>query len=296
MIFYLVLACCAVRRRLLHRPRARRRPWSTAKISKLHSLPGYHGMFLALFAAGPAAARAGRSGRIVDARHRDLDHQVAASPTELVRPAAIPQVEAFVRDARAIAFGGLVGFTDADQGGRRGRLQLGPHDQPRDHLASSAPRLPQPASSMAYARIAPAYRARHVVERIVTVFLIVCSVVAILTTVGIVLSLIFESLRFFQQVPFFKFLFGLHWSPQSAFTGAGTEAGAVNAGHLRRGPAVCRHAADHLHRHARRRADRPHVGDLPFGLCVEAAFARWSSRCWKSSPASRPSSTASSPR
>ena len=51
---------------------------------------------------------------------------------------------------------------------------------------------------------------------------------AILTTIGIVLSLIFESLRFFEQVPFYKFLFGTHWSPQSAFTGAGTEAGAVN--------------------------------------------------------------------
>ena len=43
-------------------------------------------------------------------------------------------------------------------------------------------------------------------------FLIACSVVAILTTIGIVLSLIFESLRFFQQVPFYKFLFGTHWS------------------------------------------------------------------------------------
>jgi phosphate transport system permease protein len=67
-----------------------------------------------------------------------------------------------------------------------------------------------------------------VVERVLRAFLIACSVVAILTTIGIVLSLIFESLRFFQQVPFYKFLFGTHWSPQSAFTGAGTEAGDVN--------------------------------------------------------------------
>ena len=56
--------------------------------------------------------------------------------------------------------------------------------------------------------------------------LIACSVVAILTTIGIVLSLIFESLRFFQKVPFFDFLFGTHWSPQSAFEGAGGEASA----------------------------------------------------------------------
>jgi phosphate transport system permease protein len=40
--------------------------------------------------------------------------------------------------------------------------------------------------------------------------------VAILTTLGIVLSVLFESLRFFQSVPFFDFLFGLQWSPQTA--------------------------------------------------------------------------------
>ena len=67
-------------------------------------------------------------------------------------------------------------------------------------------------------------RTRQFVERFVMGVLIACSVVAILTTVGIVLSLIFESLRFFQKVPFFDFLFGTHWSPQSAFEGAGAEA------------------------------------------------------------------------
>jgi phosphate transport system permease protein len=40
--------------------------------------------------------------------------------------------------------------------------------------------------------------------------------VAILTTVGIILSLLFESLRFFSAVPFHEFLFGLDWSPQTA--------------------------------------------------------------------------------
>ena len=43
-----------------------------------------------------------------------------------------------------------------------------------------------------------------------------CSTVAILTTLGIVLSVLFESLRFFQSIPFFDFLFGLQWSPQTA--------------------------------------------------------------------------------
>jgi phosphate transport system permease protein len=69
-------------------------------------------------------------------------------------------------------------------------------------------------------------RSRQFVERFVMLILIACSVVAILTTIGIVLSLLFESLRFFQRVPFFAFLFGTHWSPQSAFVGAGAEASA----------------------------------------------------------------------
>ena len=43
-----------------------------------------------------------------------------------------------------------------------------------------------------------------------------CSAIAILTTIGIVLSLIFEAFRFFQQISVIDFLFGLHWSPQTA--------------------------------------------------------------------------------
>ena len=69
------------------------------------------------------------------------------------------------------------------------------------------------------------YRARWRVERILKVILMVCSIVAIFTTIGIVLSLIFESLRFFGRVPFTNFIFGLHWSPQSAYEGIGSEVG-----------------------------------------------------------------------
>ena len=46
--------------------------------------------------------------------------------------------------------------------------------------------------------------------------LIACSLVAVLTTVGIVASLAFEAFRFFQKVPISEFLFGLDWSPQTA--------------------------------------------------------------------------------
>ncbi len=65
-------------------------------------------------------------------------------------------------------------------------------------------------------RIFPALRARNSVERTAVIVLIACSTISVVTTVGIVLSLLFESLRFFAQVPVHEFLFGLQWSPQTA--------------------------------------------------------------------------------
>lgn len=46
--------------------------------------------------------------------------------------------------------------------------------------------------------------------------LIAASSVAVLTTVGIILSLVVESFQFFQMIPFTDFVFGIHWSPQIA--------------------------------------------------------------------------------
>ena len=46
--------------------------------------------------------------------------------------------------------------------------------------------------------------------------MIIAATIAIVTTVGIVLSLLFETIRFFDRVPFFDFIFGLDWRPQTA--------------------------------------------------------------------------------
>ena len=53
-------------------------------------------------------------------------------------------------------------------------------------------------------------------ELAIKVLLIASSLVAILTTVGIVASLLLESLKFFSEIPFTDFMFGLQWSPQTA--------------------------------------------------------------------------------
>lgn len=64
--------------------------------------------------------------------------------------------------------------------------------------------------------VTPKRRAQKAVEAVIKGILIASSTVAILTTVGIVASLLFESLRFFGEVPLTDFLFGLEWSPQTA--------------------------------------------------------------------------------
>ena len=82
----------------------------------------------------------------------------------------------------------------------------------------------------AYRRIALRFPARRHIEKIAIWFMIAASVIAILATLGIILSLIFETLRFFGKVPISEFLFGLHWSPQIAIReGQAGGAGAFGA-------------------------------------------------------------------
>ena len=62
-------------------------------------------------------------------------------------------------------------------------------------------------------KLQPSFRAQQSIENYVKYFLFFCSSVAVLTTVGIVFSLLFESLRFFSDVSVFEFLFGTKWYP-----------------------------------------------------------------------------------
>ena len=60
-------------------------------------------------------------------------------------------------------------------------------------------------------------KARDDVEVILKGLLFVSSLIAILTTLGIILSLLFESIKFFSVINIFDYLFGTNWSPQRAF-------------------------------------------------------------------------------
>jgi phosphate transport system permease protein len=72
------------------------------------------------------------------------------------------------------------------------------------------------AGFLSIKQIQPNFRARNQVERTCTYMLVACATVAIFTTVGILLTVMLESIRFFQKVPITEFLFGLKWSPQIA--------------------------------------------------------------------------------
>jgi phosphate transport system permease protein len=193
--------------------------------SALHSLPNYHGFFAAILATAPAlvvltlwaliAPRVYNS--IVTSRFADM----LAGFSDFYR--AI-----FIRDARALAHNVLFGAPTPEKEAAAalyrsvwatGDVLLG--------LLLLA--LVLGGLALAWRSITVRRRTRQFVERFVMALLVASSLLAILITVGIVLSLIFESIRFFEKVPVLSFLFGTHWSPQSAFSGAGAEAGAANA-------------------------------------------------------------------
>lgn len=68
-------------------------------------------------------------------------------------------------------------------------------------------------------------RARNKVEKMVLCGLIIASIVAILTTVGIIFSMLFQTISFFNSVPLSNFFLGTVWDPRFASAGSGGEVG-----------------------------------------------------------------------
>jgi phosphate transport system permease protein len=178
----------------------------------LHSRPTYHGAYLAMITVLPALAVL-----IVWSilSPMVLDNLVLGQYRDHVAALTSPEVQAFIRDSRALAFGYPGGFPDEFKEAAAADYQSY-YQVNYIILAIILCGVLFLGFSYAHRQITPQKRTRHVVERITMFMLIGCSVIAILTTIGIVLSLVFESLRFFQQVPITEFLFGIQWSPQTA--------------------------------------------------------------------------------
>ncbi|MBT2571606.1 phosphate ABC transporter permease subunit PstC [Planococcus sp. ISL-110] len=58
-------------------------------------------------------------------------------------------------------------------------------------------------------------RNKKVIEKIIPIILFLIASVSVLTSIGIVLTLIFETITFFTRVPFFDFITGTTWLPFS---------------------------------------------------------------------------------
>jgi phosphate transport system permease protein len=79
--------------------------------------------------------------------------------------------------------------------------------------------------AFAWVKDNPHFRARNTVETVMRYVLMAASSVAVLTTVGIVASVLFESIAFFKSVPVFDFLFGTVWDPRFAAAGNSGQSG-----------------------------------------------------------------------
>jgi phosphate transport system permease protein len=179
----------------------------------LHSLPGYYGTYVAICCGLPAllvvAIWLAVGPQIVDAM---LVARLPASASEL----SPGELGLLLNDIRNVATGNIASRTpDAET-----LAAAETYNNLRDisFAAMFVVALCVAGGGLYLGRraVSPQLRARNRVERVVRWLLIAASLIAILTTIGIVLSLLFESIRFFGKVSPFEFLFGLQWSPQTA--------------------------------------------------------------------------------
>lgn len=178
---------------------------------KLHSRPGYHGAYVAFWAGMPSLVLVLLwllfQGPALDALI------LRTLPDAVLEGLGAGQRDLLLSEIKSVAAGFLFA-------------------EPAPHVAAAAERLAAWTSIARWAmvtaavclllagavvarsRIAVAFRARQGVERALDGVMIFCSLVAILTTLGIVSSLLFESFKFFERVAVTDFLFGLSWEPQ----------------------------------------------------------------------------------
>ncbi len=178
-----------------------------------HSMPSYHGWYVALWCALPSLvvllAWVIFEERILEALLISyLGPEIASQPANMLG--------LLLNDIRNLAAGDALS-RDVDPALTAAAERYGAlRTTARAAMLGGSLALGVAGLAWSWYRVAPAFRARHGVERVVKGALIVASFVAVVTTVGIILSVLFESIRFFSIVPVGDFLFGLEWSPQTA--------------------------------------------------------------------------------
>ncbi|WP_058556757.1 phosphate ABC transporter permease subunit PstC [Thiohalocapsa sp. ML1] len=213
LLFFIVLAAMALAY-YIGRQRAIGVVGGVSQINRLHSLPSYYGYYAALLVGLPAMLLlllwVGLQGQILTAL------TLAELPPEVTADLSEGQLSLLTSDIRNLASGNLMGRdpSPAVEAAAARFQQL----QQIATLSLWALTGAVVLAGMAWAwqHTKPSFRARNRVESILMLVMILFSLIAILTTLGIVLSVLFESIRFFQMVPWTEFLFGTRWSPQIA--------------------------------------------------------------------------------
>jgi len=190
--------------------RARAIRFRSATTRRFSSLPQHHGWYVAMWTLLPALVFLAVWHSVAPALVTDA---VLATPPAAALPPPGLDRAAILSEARNLANGDAWGaFHPLSE-------RLAPayaSAQSRyDWIATTiALLLAFSGGAVAFLRVRPGFSARSQVERVVMGLLLFASLIAILTTIGIVASLLVESARFFRIVPITQFLFGTHWSPQ----------------------------------------------------------------------------------
>lgn len=191
--------------------RGRRKAFASAGTQKLDSRPRYYGLLIALWCFVPAfvifAAWQFFDGQIVTML---LKHSL---PTEIQSRDA-GQLSLFMNDVKNyLALGGST-TNPTIVSAATYYLKLNAISNLALTVVCLCAALA--GGTLAYRRINAKLRARHLVENFIKALLILCALVAVFTTIGIVVSVLYESLRFFGMVSPMEFFFSAKWSPQIA--------------------------------------------------------------------------------
>ncbi len=202
----------------LGRARAIRVVGGSRLVRRLHSLPAYYGILTALWCAIPAL--------LVIAGWQLLGDRILTDAVLREIPGHVHGLTSADRDLLGTEIENAVA---GDATRNRGEIMAAvSRYQVLQRQANTAVSVACIVVALlggviVWRRIKPQLQARNAVEYAITAVLLMCACVAIATTIGIVLSVLFEALRFFERIPLAEFLFGLHWNPQVSSAASGSE-------------------------------------------------------------------------
>jgi len=178
---------------------------------RLHSLASYHALYAALLVLVPVFVLI--VGWLILQRPVILSMLVASLPEGTYQGLPTGEQQLVVAEIQSIA-GGTVFGTPEPWKVEAAEYLSHLRDWSAALMTASVAAVAVLLMLLSRGRVSAAFRARQGVERIVMGLMLFCSIVAILTTIGIVASLLVESIRFFRMVPLTEFLFGTRWEPQ----------------------------------------------------------------------------------